>query len=455
VQFAASARVRVCAVVYINNTTPYSDLNLGGTSVAPGGTGTLNMSGGSTINFTGTAANTSLQVGGSGGTGIMALTGNSVVNMGATGVVLVGANVGSTGTMTIGGGSIVNAVGAVIGGDSTAISGDVFVMNAGSALNINGTAGSVSVGSNGTGSLSILNQGTVSTTVLSVGSGATGLGTLSVDASTLNLSGQQTTGALSGATLTIGTLGGIGSASISNGSIVNITNMGSAGANLNVGGTPGGPLGTGTLNVSNSQINLMAAPGLATTRVGHDGGGTATMTASTLNLGTVTPTGGNGSLIIAGQPGSTGLLSLNAGSVVNAGYVGVGATPGVGGAPSGPAGAGHMILNNSTVNTTSFEIGSQGLLSGDGGVINATGNVTVAGTISPGNSPGRITVNCNLVSLPGSKIILDVQGATGAFNVDHLILGNDSTFNLSNLQIVFNFLGTTDPTSFAASGGFN
>ena len=182
------------------------------------------------------------------------------------------------------------------------------------------------------------------------------------------------------------------------------------------------------LTVSNSQINVTAAPGQATVRIGHDGTGIATFTGSTMNVGNPTADGADGSLIIAGQPGSTGMLTLNAGSVVNAGYVGVGATT------AGPGGTGTLMLNNSTVNTTTFEIGASGLLAGNDGVINATGDVIVAGTISPGNSPGRITINCNLISLPGSLLIIDILGSTGDFSFDQLRIGNDSTFSLNNLQ---------------------
>ena len=184
-------------------------------------------------------------------------------------------------------------------------------------------------------------------------------------------------------------------------------------------------------------------------RVGHDGSGTASLTSSTLNTG-------DGSVIIAGQPGSTGTLTLSAGSVVNTGYVGVGSTPSASpGITQNPGGAGNLVLNNSTINTTTFEIGALGVLSGDGGVIHAAGNVIVGGTISPGNSPGRIVINCNIITLPGSHLILDVLAVGGGYNIDQLVIGNGSTFDLSKLQIVFNFLGNTDPTAFAASGGFD
>ena len=102
----------------------------------------------------------------------------------------------------------------------------------------------------------------------------------------------------------IGLRGGIGAATIANGSVVTISNPGSAGAGLNVGGTPLLPLAaSGVLTVSNSQINVTAAPGQATVRIGHDGNGIATFTGSTLNVGNPTGDAADGSLIVAGQAG--------------------------------------------------------------------------------------------------------------------------------------------------------
>jgi len=166
-------------------------------------------------------------------------------------------------------------------------------------------------------------------------------------------------------------------------------------------------------------------------------------------VGNATASGADGSLIIAGQPGSTGVLSLNAGSVVNANYIGVGASP------AGPGGTASLILNNSVVHGTTFEIGARGVLSGENGLVNVSGNVIVAGTISPGNSPAILSIDCNLLSLPGSKLILDILKDGAAFNIDHLRIGNNSTFDLTNFQVVFNFLGDTDPNAFAATGGFD
>lgn len=456
---AGSATVTNGSQINITNLgSSGASLNVGGTATNPLGNGILTVSGASTINVTAAPGLATFSVGRD-GIGVASLSGGSSINIG-DGSTYVGRLAGGSGTLTLTGGSTLNAGNVNIGANPDGVPagiGNVSVSGAGSALNTGGSSAYISVGNGGTGTLSLANQATAATTVMSIGRNAGGAGTLSVDNATVNLSGQQTTGGLYGAALAVGNLGGTGTASISNRSVVNITNMGSAGAGLFVGGAPTGALGAGTLTVSNSQINVIAAPGQASMVVGHDGAGTATITNSTLQIGSptllhdgpLTLTGGDGSLIIAGQPGSTGTLTLNAGSVVNAGYVGVGASP------TGPGGAGHLILNNSTINTTTFEIGALGVLSGDGGTINASGSVLVAGTISPGNSPGRINVNCNFISLPGSRLVLDVLDTGSGFSVDHLIFGSTASFILSDLQIVFNFLGNTDPTAFAASGGFD
>jgi T5SS/PEP-CTERM-associated repeat protein len=457
------------AAINIANSLPDSSVVLGGTSTLTGGTGTLNMSGGSTITFTGTAAGAAMSIGGQDGNGLMTMTGSSIVNTGTTGVLRVGSSTGSNGNLTIGGGSKIFANTAGIGGNSDDNAGGIgnaVVSGAGSQLKLAGDSGFLGVGRNGVGSLTVSSQGEVAATIINVGRAAGGVGTMSVDNGVINLSGQQTSGSQSGAGLSIGNRGGTGSVSITNGSVVTITNNGSAGAGLYIGGTPLGPQGNGTLTVSNAAINVIAAPGLATARIGYDGNGTATFTNSRMNLGSGptlpdgAPSVSDGVLSIAGQSGSTGTLVLNAGSVVNAGYVGVGARPS--GLPAGSlqpaAGAGVLVVNNSTVNATStFEIGALGVLTGNNGVINVlNGDVIVGGTINPGQSPGRIRINCNLVSLNGSKLILEIQDdGSGGYEFDQLVIDQASTFDLKQLQIVFSFLGDTDPTAFAESGGLD
>jgi T5SS/PEP-CTERM-associated repeat protein len=451
-------------------------LSLGGTAPNPLGNGTLSVSGGSTITVSAAPGLATFQVGRD-GTGTAGFSGASSINLG-DGNVYVGLLAGSAGTLTLSGGSTLSAGNVYIGGASDTVPGGtgvVAVTGAGSALTASGSSGFISVGHNGTGTLAIANQGTVSGTVMSVGRAGGGVGSLSVDNAVLNLSGQQTTGSLFGAALAIGNLGGTGSASITNGSVVTISNPGSAGAGLQVGGSPSSPLGTGTLTMSNSLLSVIAAapvvpvpgqvpiPGLATVTIGHDGNGTATLANSTLQVGNLktlqdgaaTVNGADGSLIIAGQAGSTGLLSLNAGSVVKAGYIGIGVSQRGDGVTQFNGGAGHLILNDSILNTGTLEIGAQGILSGANGTVHASDAVIVGGILSPGNSPARIVIDCNLSFLAGSRLILDIlDDGSGGYDVDHLILGPNAVFDFANVQVEFKFLGDTDPNAFLASGLF-
>lgn len=434
-----------------------ASLNVGGTGTNPLGNGTLVVSGASTINVTAASGLATFSVGRD-GSGTASFTQGSSINIG-DGAVHIGRLAGGSGALTIATGSSLVAGSVAIGGSGDTVVGggggggvgSASVSGAGSTLVAGGSSGFISVGRGGTGSLSVTDRGTVSGIILNVGRSTGGVGTLTVDNAVIDLSGQQAGG--NGAALSIGNRGGTGTASIANGSVVTITNMGTSGASLNVGGTPTNPLGNGTLNVANSQINVVAATGQATVRIGHDGAGTATLNASSLRVGSAESA--DGFLLIAGQAGSTGTMLLNGLSMVNAGYVGVGATQSAVVGVQNAAGAGRLILNNSTINTTTFELGAQGVLSGDGGVINATGDVIIGGTIDPGNSPGRIVINCNLISLAGSKLIIEIAWNGTGYDTDQLAIGKDSTFDLRNLQIEFDFVGDTDPVLFAQAGGFD
>lgn len=63
-----------------------------------------------------------------------------------------------------------------------------------------------------------------------------------------------------------------------------------------------------------------------------------------------------------------------------------------------------MVVNGITINAGKFEIGGNGLLAGNNGVLNVGG-----GIVSPGISPGRLRINCNIITLPGSQMLLDVE----------------------------------------------
>jgi hypothetical protein len=165
---------------------------------------------------------------------------------------------------------------------------------------------------------------------------------------------------------------------------------------------------------------------------------------------------------VARQVGSTGALNLGGNSVINAGFVGVGVSAaGTGDAIGAAGGTGTLVLNNSTINTSRFELGAGSSLTGDGGVINVAdtvnpvsglpekGPVVIAGTINPGNSPGRIRINRDTTTLMGSRLILEIDQNGASFDIDQLIIGNDSNFDLTQLQIIFGFIGDTNPNDYA------
>jgi hypothetical protein len=303
----------------------------------------------------------------------------------------------------------------------------------------------VAHGPQSVGTLTVADQASVFTTVISVGrSGGTGV--LNVDHGSIELSGQQTGNFLAGANMSVGRSGGTGTANIGHASVLNITNAGSAGASFNVGGTSTGPLGTGTVTLSGaSQINVVAASGRASVTVGRDGSGTMQMLgASSVNVG-------DGSVTIARLAGSTGSLSVAGGSTIAAGWVGVGrAQSGSGDVDGGTA---SLFIDNSTVTAAELVIGSHGLLGGSGGTI--VGKVTNHGTISPGHSPGTLTLDGDFTAAAGSQVVLDVEGDLQAgFVTDQLIFGSASTARLDGMSVVFHFLGNTNPNSFLASGRF-
>ena len=313
----------------VNLTNPGSagaTLNLGGTGSFPLGSGTLNVSGASTINITASSGLATFSVGRD-GNGSASFAQNSSMDVG-DGTVHVGRLAGGTGALSLAGGSSLSAGIIGIGGSSDSVaggSGNALVTGAGSELRASGADGFISVGRSGTGSLSVTDQGTVSATILNVGRAEGGVGTLSVDNAAIALSGQQTDGQPFGRCFVDRQ---------SRRQWDSLDHQRQRCLDHEHGVERRQPqrrrhadqsVGHRALFVSGSQISVVAQPGQATVRVGHDGNGTATFNASSLRAGSVAPIA-DGSVIIAGQPGSTGTMTLNAGSVVNAGYVGVGAT---------------------------------------------------------------------------------------------------------------------------------
>lgn len=204
-----------------------------------------------------------------------------------------------------------------IGGNSgTAVGGKgiATVSGLGSEIRLTGSDSILAIGRGpqANGQLTVSNQATASAMGLLMGA-AGGTGVLKLDNGVLNFSGQQTGDQLSGAFAVIGAGGGIGVATMSNGSAINISNMGASGASMNLGGISIRPLGDGSLTMTGgSSINIQAAPGLAALTVSRDGSALMRVRgASIVNVG-------DGKIYVARFKGSAGTLLVSEGSPVTA-----------------------------------------------------------------------------------------------------------------------------------------
>ena len=336
-----------------------------------------------------------------------------------------------------------------VGGNNSTTAGGkgtALVSGAGSAIRITGADPFIGVGwgPQSVGQLTVADLGTVESGGIIVGS--VGTGVFKMDKAVVNLAGQYTGGSQSGAFLVIGDGGGIGVTTMSNGAVLNVSNMGTAGAGVYLGGTGNRPFGDGSLTMTGgSKINIQAAPGLGALWVGREGSALVRVRgASSIDVG-------DGDLIVARLKGSDGTLLVSENSSITAGWVGVGRNKTASGDEDG--GTGTVVLVNSTLTAQNIVVGSNGFLGGSGTII---GNVTNHGIFSPGNSPGILEIDGSFTALAGSKMILEIESnGLGGFNTDLVIFKGGQPLDLTNLNAEFRFLGNTDPNAFGASGLFN
>ena len=369
------------------------------------GNGTLNISGGGKLLMDGQAVST---VADSRGTSLY---------------------VGGTGDSTVGGKGIALVTGA--GSEVRMTGSDTFI--------------AVGIGPQSFGQLTVADGASISANGMNVGRSG-GVGVLAIDRAQINFSGQQTGGVLAGAFLSIGRSGGTGIANIGNGSTVTMSNLGSSGASLNLGGTGPGPLGDGTITLSGgSQIRIQAAPGLGVLSVARDGSGLMRVRGgSTVDVG-------DGSAYIGRLKGSDGTLIISEASSLTAGWVGVGRNKTLTGDVDG--GTGTLVLINSTLTASDIVIGTNGFLGGTGKI---TGNLVNHGIFAPGQSPGTMEIAGGFTAAAGSRMILEVQSdGHGGFATDHVIFGNGQVLDLAHLSVEYRFLGDTNPNDFQAQQLFD
>ena len=299
-------------------------------------------------------------------------------------------------------------------------------------------------------------------TVNSTGSGVVGLntantytGATTVRAGVLNIRNATSLGTVAGAT------------TVANSAALQIQNNITVGAEaLSLSGT--GVSSTGALrNISgNNTYGGLVTLGAAS-RINSDAG-----SLSISNAGTIT---GDGLGLTVGGEGNTSIASIigtGAGTLTKDGTGSLtlsGANTYTGGTT---VSSGSLIVNGSLANTA-LAVQTGALLGGSGSI--GSGEALVAiqsgGSLSPGNSPGMLTVNGSLTLSLGSSY--DYQLTSGSVLADSvdvngaLILG-DAALILTNLgtyvanqrftlfayeSLTGTFIGLADDTTFTAGGG--
>ncbi|MGP8049533.1 MAG: autotransporter domain-containing protein [Desulfobaccales bacterium] len=370
-----------------------------------------------------------------------------------TGILILAANAGSSGTYSLSGGSLTvgdyEAVGyfgtgsftqsggthtvtALYLGTNAGASGSYTLSDSGSG-SLLAVAGSEFIGEGGSGAFT-QTGGTHTVTSLTLGdsSGASGTYNLSGSGS-LAVSGNETIGnygsgafTQSGGTntlinqdLELGLYSGsAGTYWLSGGSLsaqnewIGLSGSGSfsqsggtnsVGSNLFVG-TQGG---TGSYNLSGGTLSVAGGEYLG------DGGGS----------GSFTQSGGShtvsGDFYLGNNAGASGTYNLSGGSLsANDEYLGNGGTAVfiqsggtntvVGLLDVGASGSGTYWLQAGSVTAPTFNVLAVGLLTGSGTI---QGNVTNWGTVSPGNSPGTLTINGNYTQTASGTLVEQIASA--------------------------------------------
>ncbi len=335
-----------------------------------GASGSYNLSGGSLS----VAGNEYI---GYSGTGTFTQTGGTHT---VTGILMLAANAGSSGTYSLSGGSLTvgdyEAVG-YCGTGSFTQSGGTHTVTALYLGTEAGASGSYTLSDSGSGSLLSVTGNEY------IGYSGTGTFTQTGGSNTV------------GSNFFVGTQGGTGSYSLSGGSLpvfgdLYLGNSAGASGSYNLSG--------GSLSVGGNEY------------VGNSGSGTFTQTGGSNTVG---------SNLFIGTQGGTGSYSLSGGSL----WVGGNEVIGNGGTAvfiqSGGSNtvtgilevgdSGTYWLQGGSVTAPTVNVLTAGLLKGSGAI---QGNVTNSGTVSPGNSPGTLTINGNYTQTAAGTLLEQIASAS-------------------------------------------
>lgn len=334
---------------------------------------------------------------------------------------------------------------------ATASVGTATITGTGSQLVLGGLSDTViRVGARefANGTLNVRDGGHVAAEALSVGD-AGGTGRLEMSRGTVAVSGMQDAGpgAGFGAVFNVGRAGGVGSASIGDASRVVIASTAPFGG-MNIGGTGVGPGGVGSAVVSGGSAVEASGPN---TRVHVGRLGTATSFAvGTLVVAdpgsSVSAGGSDGRFIVGAGSFASGSVAVGSGASISASAV-------IGIAHDGSADTGGtgLVCVDGSAAAPLVRVGSAGTLCGSGTV---SGAVVSSGLVSPGHSPGRLTVDGSFDSR-GGRILLEVERRGSGWAVDELVFTDALAVLLGDAGIEFSFLGDSDPRAFRDDGLFD
>lgn len=466
-----------------------------GLIVGGAGNGSLAINNGASVtevgtNYSLTPGNSLLVGGAAGGVGMVTVDGSG--SQLAAGTIYLGGPTGATGTMTVSNGATVSAPKAGIGGNSDTNggvpggTGSLTVTGAGSTFSETSAGGGLFVGAQGgTGEVTVAKGGTLNSATAFLGfAGGKATATVSDAASTWNESGIWRVGYGTGASTTanVSILNG-GAANVGSIGIFGIGSGGSAtarvagaGSVLSVGSAPyqGNTLGTvlgfgvdnngapvsGTLTVADGGVVNTPVVNLTYIDTGAPVGTTAT---GTFNIGAAAGSAGaapgtlNSPLVAFGA--GTGTLNFNhtnttgydvsvamsGGGLANSSINQLAGNTNLTGNSSAFGGAtnvtgGTLRVNGTLGNATSTVAVSNGATLGGVGTIG--GSVAIGnGVLSPGNSPGTLTINGNLALASGSQLNYELGAANtagGPLNDLTVVKGDltlDGTLNVTQSAV--------------------
>jgi T5SS/PEP-CTERM-associated repeat protein len=338
---------------------------------SPQGVGTIAVNGNGSSGSATLNVTRGIELGVSGGDGSLNLTAGGVAQVTSSGYDVTVANSGSSGSLS------------VTGVGSKLLSGqDIYV----------------GAFTGATGSLTVQNGGLAQTGTTGINSGALIAGAAGGTNATVTVSGAGSTLNTHGLILGDGFDAGSNvTFTVSNGGVVNVSTVAGAGSGFGVGAS-----GTGIVTVTGAGSQLNIAPVTSGIIAGKE-------------------------VVIGGYGNGTLLVTQSA--TVNAAGANVVVSGGVFGTQTASPGL-LTVRNGASLTANSVTVNSNGTLNGDG-TIHA--DVTMnGGTISPGNSPGTLTINGDLNASSGvfnfelaSATVVDHINVSG-----NLTIGSDTTFNL-------------------------